>query len=339
MVNSNHVECGYHLALILCLAACACSGGGLGDGWTAERLSTRAEFDGVFFLDAERGFIVGGDYFIDGGIIGSTSDGGTTWDFQSGLVKAKPGFHLTDVVFLDRFVGIAVGTHGVILRTTDRGRHWHVVRPFSGGTDHLLDVTFIDELHGWAVGFSGIVHTTDGGQNWSRLGPPRTISGSAVHFHDLLQGVVVGKHGRINLTADGGETWTEVSDPDRTGTADLLDLSFVGPFRGWTVGTEGTILNTSDGGRTWRRQESGVRSRLIGINLVDPNRGWIVGADRETSSSILLHTRDGGMTWGSEGLVEGELLRAVFFSDPGHGWAVGEKVEHGPQALLRYRSQ
>jgi photosystem II stability/assembly factor-like uncharacterized protein len=325
------------ILLSLCAATSAC--GERNGGWTEERLDTRAEFRGIFFLDPERGFIVGGNYFIDGGIIGATTDGGATWSFQSGLIGAKPGFALTDVVFLDRFVGIASGTHGVILRTTDRGRNWHPARLYTGGTDHFHDLFFLDDRRGWAAGFNGVIHTEDGGESWSWLGRRRAVAGNAVHFFDPLRGLVAGKHGRVHLTVDGGESWTRVTDAELAESADLLAMTFVGPSRGWAVGTEGTILSTNDGGRTWLRQSSGTHARLTGLVFVDLHRGWVLGSDRSTSSSVILRTTDGGTTWRRDHVVEGELLHGLFFFKKNHGWAVGERPEHGPQALLRYRGR
>jgi photosystem II stability/assembly factor-like uncharacterized protein len=325
-------------AALLSAIASGC-GADAGSVWSEERLTTRAEFKGICFLDPDRGFVVGGSYFIDGGIIGTTEDGGRSWTFMSGLVRAKAGFSLHDIVFLDRFVGIAAGSHGVILRTTDRGQSWHPALPYSGGTNHFFDLFFLDEQHGWAVGFNGVVHTTDGGRSWTWLGERRALSGSAIHFFDPSRGLVAGKHGRIHLTTDAGESWNRVTEAGRTGTNDLLVMTFVGPMRGWAAGSEGTVLHTKDGGHTWKRQLSGTRGRITGIAFVDPNRGWAVAADRSASSSTILSTSDGGATWHEDRMVEGELLQALFFFGENHGWAVGERPEHGPQALLRYQGQ
>jgi len=321
--------------ILLCIFAFGC--GAENDNWSEERIPTRAEFKGICFIDPERGFVVGGNYFIDGGLIGATDDGGRTWSFQSGLVRAKAGFKLNDVVFLDRFVGVAAGSHGVILRTTDRGKNWLTARPYSGGTDHFHDLFFLDEHHGWAVGFNGVVHTTDGGQSWTWLGERRAIAGDAIHFFDPDLGLIAGKHGRISMTTDGGETWFPVTDTEATGTDDLLTMTFVGPMRGWTGGTDGAILRTNDGGRSWRRQASGVRGRITDMAFVNPSRGWALAADRSVSSSVILDTTDGGETWREARIVEGELLNALAFLGETRGWAVGERPEHGPQVLMSYR--
>ncbi len=321
---------------LLCIVASGCAAEN--DHWSEERIPTRAEFRGICFIDPERGFVVGGNYFIDGGLIGTTGDGGRTWSFQSGLVRAKAGFSLNDVVFLDRFVGVAAGSHGVILRTTNRGRNWHAARPYSGGTDHFHDLFFLDEHLGWAVGFNGVVHTTDGGKSWSWLGKRKAVAGNAIHFFDPERGLVAGKHGRILMTIDGGETWVPVTDPDETGTHDLLTMTFVGPMRGWAGGTDGAVLRTNDGGRSWKRYATGARGRISDLAFVSLNRGWALAADRSSSRSVILDTTDGGETWREDRIVEGELLRALAIFGETHAWAVGERPEHGEQVLMRYRA-
>jgi photosystem II stability/assembly factor-like uncharacterized protein len=326
------------LAAVLLVATGGCGWGTdeRSGGWTTEQLPTRAEYESVFFIDPDRGFIVGGNFFIDGGIVGATTDGGRTWSFSSGLVRAKPGFRLTDIVFLDRFTGIVAGSHGVILRTVDRGRRWHVVWRGLRSTNHLLDLFFLEDgLHGWAVGHTRFLATTDGGASWAPATTDREVGGGSVHFIDRDRGFVAGKFGRIFATTDGGGSWRVATQPTGTGQPDILGITFVGPNLGWAVGEGGTILHTTDGGTSWRRQATGVRSRLCAVSFVDSDNGWVVGHDRGTSSSVVLRTVDGGRSWTVDHELDGELLRTVHFLDAEHGWAAGERPEHGPQTLLR----
>lgn len=324
-------------ALVVAAVLAAISGCAVQPDWVAEELPTRAEFEAIAFLDPDHGFIVGGNYFIDGGIIGSSADGGRSWEFASGLVRAEAGFRLTDIVFVDRFTGVVSASDGIILRTVDRGQRWHVAWRGKGRANHFLDLFFLDDgRHGWAVGHSGLVASTDGGVTWAPAAADRDVGGASVHFVDAERGFVAGKSGRILATGDGGASWTVVDRPTGTGQPDLLGITFVGPSRGWVVGENGAVLHTSDGGRSWRWQTSGVRSRLCAVAFVDPMNGWVVGHDRADSSSVILRTTDGGEHWRVDAEIEGELLRAISFLDASHGWAVGERPEHGPQRLLRF---
>lgn len=99
--------------LVLVLSACGAEPDPLpSERWVAEELGTRAEFGGVFFLDEDRGWIVVGGIFVEGGILGTTTDGGRTWSFKSGITRPShraTSFHLNAVWFLDEKTGFIVG--------------------------------------------------------------------------------------------------------------------------------------------------------------------------------------------------------------------------------------
>ncbi len=323
----------------LLLATC----GGGAEPWVWHRLGTDAEFQDVFFLDSQRGWIVGGSYHINGGIIGTTLDGGQTWSFRSGIARPSRRttlFHLNAVHFHDQHTGVIAADGGIVLRTIDGGRHWHEVHRGGRGVAHLSDLFFVDAEHGWIVGGPILLRTADGGESWeSGLSSEaeQGFSAQAVRFLDLQEGWTVGRAGRIQHTSDGGETWTRVSAP-AAGGQDLRDLDFPDPTHGWAVGERGTLLHSGDAGESWTRQLSGTTADLTAVRFVDASRGWAVGFDRATSTSTIIHTEDGGATWGQQSRVPGELLHALFLLDAGHGWAVGERVRPHEQRLLRYEA-
>jgi hypothetical protein len=71
-------------AVIGVVASCAPGG----PRFVVEEIPTNATFHDVVFADPASGFLIGGGYGIDGGLVGITTDGGGTWSFQSGLVPA-----------------------------------------------------------------------------------------------------------------------------------------------------------------------------------------------------------------------------------------------------------
>lgn len=327
------------LFTLVTLACClGCGGDGNETRWAAQELGTDAEFKDVFFLDSERGWIVGGGYPVEGGIIGSTVDGGQTWSFTSGLIRgrARPeSVHLRAVQFLDARRGFIAADDGYILRTVDGGGHWH---PVHRGGRHLSDLHFVDDQHGWVVGGATLIRTSDGGETWEQplpQGSELPFSARAIRFLDPNLGWVAGGGGAIYGTNDGGVSWLQSIEP-KSGQPDLWALSFVDSERGWAVGASGTILHTSDGGQNWSRQKTPTSSLLTGVIFVDALTGWAVGFDRGDSSSIVLKTEDGGNTWLPQLVVEGEALFALTFSATGHGWAVGERVRPHPQRLFRF---
>lgn len=332
----------WRIVLLSVVLAAAC--GGDRGGWTVQELGTDVEIRDVFFLDARRGWIVGGGHNVEGGFLGSTEDGGRSWRFRSGIVRPSPRarlFHLNAVRFLDAGEGFIAADRGLILRTVDGGESWHPVHRERRAGAHLFDLQFVDGQHGWAAG-RFLLRTSDGGSTWHRPLPGAagaSFSSRAIHFLDRRRGWAVGDFGQVLHTEDGGETWNPVGEPPASGRPDLLALDFAGFEQGWIVGEGGTILHTADGGRSWSAQSSGTAALLTGVDFVDASRGWAVGFERQEGTSIVLHTADGGARWRPQLEVEGEELWALFFTDDRHGWAVGQRVRPASQKLLRYEGE
>ncbi len=144
----------------------ATPGGGAG-GWEEVRIGTDAVFNGLHFVDAETGWIVGGSPFVSGGIAGRTEDGGKTWRYVTGVTKGGPTSVLSAVHGFDRMRACAVGD-GIFL-TFDGGASWQRA-PSAHGADHLTALDFLDEHEGWAAGGTGVYRTRDGGLTWAKLG-------------------------------------------------------------------------------------------------------------------------------------------------------------------------
>ncbi len=179
-----------------------------------------------------------------------------------------------------------------------------------------------------------------------------------VHFMDKQHGLVVGENGLVLETADGGKTWTKKEINMRPpgaaqaqrrpqgapgfgggGAATLYNIYFVDEKVGFLTGARGTILKTDDGGKTWarkmarseaaanqnnpRRRGGGIRSSLMGIQMIDEKNGFIVGTE-----NAILKTTDGGETWigRSERVRVGETrnnLENILFVSPKTGWIIG----------------
>jgi len=360
---------------LLCVAGLlgACASKPPQQAWQAVEIPTDADFDGVWFADSLHGWLTGGGYMIDGGIVGRTSDGGHTWRFESGVAPGHgTEFRMSRVQFQDTLRGWAVGRGpgDVILVTNDGGKSWRPVHeelPPGGG---LSDVQFLDDRTGWAIGPAHILRTDDGGETWRLLVRSTTengyLSGNAIHFVDRQRGWLVGHSGVVMRSDDGGLTWASVSVPLRAEEHPTLwDVTFVDPSHGWIAGERGTILHTEDGGATWVKQEQGVpivrpvrkgdpprpreivpelevepdRLALSTLRFSDARHGWAAGYYADVVESVVLRTDDGGATWRVERIQPGTLLRALFVLDCEHAWAVGNRARTTPQVVLSYSGE
>jgi photosystem II stability/assembly factor-like uncharacterized protein len=266
-------------------------------------------------------------------------------------MNPRPSADLNAIAFsADHRIGIAVGSAGRIITTSDGGQSWHDPATVSSADIDFYGVELSgDGTAGWAVGSKGtILITANGGTTWHAppVPSPNKETLRAVRFAaDKKTGCAVGAAGTIVLTADGGDTWRPATASADSVKNDLLGLYLdAGGRSGWAVGASGTILRTLDAGEHWQApgNDSGLkkvwsvvkapgRPDLSGVFFsADQTTGWIVGED-ETA----LLTEDGGSHWQLSNSDNSDLdptydefgddLKAVqFAADNKSGIAVGE---------------
>jgi photosystem II stability/assembly factor-like uncharacterized protein len=174
----------------------------------------------VFFLDSQRGYIVGGIAGCGNGRSGisETTDGAKSWHSLCTQNKIKPQINYLYGVFAkDKFI-IAVGEYGAIILSRDQGSTWDTTYRYPAtGID--LAVTFPTRSIGYIVGSSGIIlKSVDSGYHWSE------------QKSGVRRGV------------------------DTNESIFLWDVTFIDSLSGWTVGDGGVILHTINGGQSWVRQ-------------------------------------------------------------------------------------
>jgi photosystem II stability/assembly factor-like uncharacterized protein len=202
-----------------------------------------------------------------------------------------------------------------ILATSDGGKTWNRISELSKTID-LLD--FVSLRDGWAATEDGLLVTNDGGTTWTLSAPSKTFapfqSGellpylSRLDLLDPLHGWATVDHQGLVRTADGGKTWTTLSDPCPHPLGKLPEgpFHFISPNVGWilcwqeSVAAGTRLLNTTDGGQTWQivaESDRSPASGLPGVSVIqalsfaDTTTGWI------STMSALYATDDGGHTW------------------------------------------
>src|SRR4051812_21652403 len=98
--------------------------------------------------------------------IASSSDGGTHWTVQTSKNGAGT---LLSMRWTSDQVGVAGGTGGLILLTTDAGASWKQVP--ASFSEPALDVSFSDANHGLVLTTAAVLYTNDGGKTWSQVLP------------------------------------------------------------------------------------------------------------------------------------------------------------------------
>ena len=186
----------------------------------------------------------------------------------------------------------------------------------------LVTIRFINELDGWGVTETQVVRTNDGGVTWYNVTPPNvTETGYSVEVftldasHAWIQKPDFSNYpnsGFLNLTSDGGITWTTITVPFSGAR-----LSFLNPKDGWALADLGAgagsnavaVYQTGDGGITWVQTYindpnhpnasdslplGGLKSDLMPLDM---QSAFISGVTYASGVIYLYRTDDGGHTW------------------------------------------
>lgn len=196
-----------------------------GERWETQQTGEDVILNGVFFIDATRGWVVG-----EKGKILFTADGGQTWSLRgqdidieiSERVRGEPlrlkDLSLYAVHFSGDTEGWIGGIDGVMFHTADAGEHWEVLPRVTDRS--IFDVRVRGEV-GWAVGNEGVfLLSADGGHTWRRPDPSPVPTTYWLYRADFLtpeRGYVVGAHGTVFRTENGGQSWVRLGNGSEQG--------------------------------------------------------------------------------------------------------------------------
>jgi photosystem II stability/assembly factor-like uncharacterized protein len=240
---------------------------------------------------------------------------------------------------------VYAGCYSGIIDRWDRAtqqRRWVTVYPQeqSGDAAYNLKYRFqwvapmVVDPHDSDVVYHGsqYVHrSTDGGMSWETISPDLTTNDRAtqdyaggpidyditgVEVFNTVFSLAVSSHargeiwagtddGRVQLTRDGGETWTDVTPPGTPeyGTVDEIDLSVHQPGRAFVAVQRYRmddwapyVFRTEDFGRTWQRLTNGSNGipadHPVRTVREDPERQGLLYAGTEFGMFVSLD--DGG---------------------------------------------
>lgn len=242
------------------------------------------------------------------------------------------------VQFVNSRVGWIVGAR--LLKTTDGGRTWNVIRSDGFGTFEAESVgyghrsiQFIDSNTGVQLGGNVLAKTTDGGRTWTEhFSIPKPVGQDvppqSLFFISPEVGWVVGEY--IYHTTDGGRSWislskTPVGDHQRQRVmriapsyADYMPtIWFSDVGNGLMARLDGEVYATNDGGKTWKMAWR-VDKKITDMFFIDNQTGWIVG-----DGGFMARTTDGGITWLALSTNTKADLTSILFLNSQMGWAAG----------------
>lgn len=282
------------LAVAAAVAGAVFGGGGASAGpniWTPvgpkalEALVTRDNVGGVYAVAA--GSMEATYNGLAASAVYKSTDGGVSWrvvgDFaaSSGLAYPTPFYMAASADGRVLMLNALVGNRLPLLKSSDGGATWREVEAYFETNNLVMDPT--DSNRMYAAGKDGFHRSTDGGENWERMGTTTPVPQVAIF------------RGQIAV------------NPARP--ANLLAV------------TEDGVRVSDDYGANWRTvapapnpnlppEERTVPDSVGGLMLTFVARpggdSWVVAAEREG----VYASKDGGRTW-TKGSYEGKALRGI----------------------------
>lgn len=200
--------------------------------------------------------IVYGDYGRVPAILYS-ANGGTSFTlvYHSQLTFV-PNSSITDMIFPDNGnIGYAVDADRV-LKTTNRGSSWYVVRTEVAKNYNSLDAIDVNTVFAYTNGSSNpsVLRSTDAGNSWIGLPlPSGNTSFLCADFVSLQKGWVnmrTNTEFKLYYTSNGGANWEQISDNETSPFA-AKKITFINDTTGYALAEAFKVLKTTSGGRVW----------------------------------------------------------------------------------------
>jgi len=301
-------------------------------GWFPLNSGTTAVCVGIFFTDANTGYIAltldGDGYYL------KTTNAGSNWQSYP---LAPASQWLRGIFFTDANTGyITTGnpgslSNGYVYKTTNAGANWTTLTlPVYR---HFTNVYFTNANTGYVVGWDYILKTTDAGITWTQ-----TSTGSylwwSVNFVNSSTGFAAGSNGDGDIgyvlkTTDAGASWQYVLTYNGLG---FYGINFIDANTGvaaggayWSLGA--SIFRTTNGGINWNETftDSNV-AHLWSVSFVSQSSGYAVGGIDPRAGDekgVIIKTTNTGLNWYYQVSNDSNALFGNYFINENTGYVTG----------------
>jgi len=216
-----------------------------------------------------------GDYGLVPAILYSVNGGNTfklIYHSQFDPMQLRTG--ITDMIFPQNgSIGYAVDADR-ILKTTNRGVSWSVVRTDPGSYFEYLEAVDNNTLFAFSTHFntSKLLKTSNAGLSWQPVTLPTDQKVSYAYFLTALKGWLntwnTNDGGHTYYTSNGGSTWTRKNLPDiapfRTNK-----MRFLNDSTGFALSGLFQVYKTTDSGKIWQRLPRNTQFEYLGYSHND----------------------------------------------------------------------
>ena len=259
------------------------------NGYLSANLSFGFSINGVKAFD-QNTLIVYGHYALVPAILYSVNGGNSFklifYDQYDPMVLSGG---ITDMIFpQNNSTGYAVDADR-ILKTTDKGLNWSVVKTLPGSCFSYLEAFDNNNVIAFSSGIllNMLVKTTDGGNNWQTLSVPQLQYGTLFYASFLNNSTgwisMSGGNGEgyFYKTTNGGSTWLLQNNPfaaSFTGTK----IKFIDANTAYAVSDLFTVFKTTDGGAIWEPLKRDNKFTYLGythndLQFFSGNQFWAGG--------------------------------------------------------------
>jgi len=257
----------------------------------------------------------------------------STWFWQNPLPQ---GNNLFDIQVIDSEIAYSCGDCGTILKTTNQGNNWIIIKSDQGYSSNSLN--FINSNTGFIVNtkiesnvivpiwLSKITKTTNGGFDWNTIALLHNTLIHNIEFCGKDTGYLFGEEnfsdysdGIIYKTIDGGANWFRCY----TGLH-INESYFLNSLTGYACGN--SIYITTDGGINWTQQYSG-NNVYNSITFINISTGFAVGYlwhfPPNPNEPKIWKTTNGGIYWSESNTVNNIYFEKIKFINENTGLVSG----------------
>lgn len=268
------------------------------------------------FINDKTGWICGNQ-----GTILHTTNGGFEWIKQeSGVTKS-----LYRIFAADSQTIYCVGFFDCILKTTNAGNNWNILRNSTKQSPTYEGIFFLNKDTGWISKNLYILRTTNGGLTFdSSMVKPSFIFD--IYFRNFNEGLFCGEASYMYRTTNAGLNWTQIDVVKQGDLPNFRNLSFINYNTGFIQGSQNNkVFKTTNFGLSWDSTATvqGMDDSYS-IRFTDINTGWCAG-----TFGKMFKTTNGGYNWNQVNLEKFNTtyIRDLFFYDNFIGWAVGASTK------------
>lgn len=285
-----------------------------GVNWTTKPTPNSMPIEDIKFVNANTGYVCGGNSFMGIGEMSKTTNGGNNWTPIS-LPSPINSLAIFTMSFVNASTGWIGGYAATSYKTTNGGNSWTPQTIETSTTYSVKRITMLDANTGYALA-SSLYKTTNGGLNWVKNNHPYLVSTGWIDMFVLSKDVIylngAGSSGQklIIRSVDGGGTWTDLTS-NLLNPVNIFKTSWLNLKHGIATGTNGYCAKTTDGGLSWTGSNPGgsttvdcsIPSKNEWYAVSDRNSYYLAWRKKEVLTSISLN-----LTMGIEGFWSGTSM-------------------------------